>query len=520
MKILNILVNVNNTNHAPNIIPQNSAELSKDKSNNKSNSKNKDRKTPIRAVKREDSFKKENLNNHPNNPVTNSNNKEKHQLKVNEVYLKMNEFDAKLENDQINPNKSNEQKAQPKRPQSSLEKDNLEINKNQKQEDNNLLKRNDSICSQDLINEYIKYNFNKIILENPNIANVEKSKMVIPRPDKITKQESKDFKCTNLFLDDDKRRTEFFKDLNLKDSNFDNTEISKFVDDLLKKSNLDCNLSTILSDKNFNNKASISDFLTKTKDDNSTIENLNPYLDSIMKELKAYQQNKEKVQALEAEDQKLERMQSRAKSRKLSKKQSKNEDYEIIPSIPLYKKDMNFDFSVCYVNDNSMQDGPTKNNSENLETNSLENNTFIHKNSNSVIVKDFMDSYDDNSYDYYDEEEEEEEDDYYEGDEEAVEVVKNFRNSENIEKGPEDSTIDKDKNKAKELSELKEQFSKKIEFHKNELKKIAGEVEFNKIYQVYQNEENPENIDEISQKIDKLIRSSIPHTYENVNIIF
>ena len=306
----------------------------------------------------------------------------------------------------------------------------------------------------------------------------------------------------------------------MKDSNFDNIELSKHVDDLLRKSNFDVDLSTILLDKNFNNRASISDFLMKTKEENSTNENLNSYLDSMMKELKAYQQNKEKVQAIDAEDRKLERNQTKAKSRKLSKKQLKNEDSENIQSIPLYKKDMNFDFSVCYVNDSSMQEGQTKNNSDILETISLENNTFINKNLDTVVVNDFMDSYDDNSNDYYDEEEEEEEEECSEGDEEAVEVVKNFRNSEVIEKGPEDSTIDEEKNKVKELTELKEQFSKKIEFHKNELKKIAGEVEFNKIYQVYQNEENPENIDDISQKIDKLIRSSIPHAYENVNILF
>ena len=43
--------------------------------------------------------------------------------------------------------------------------------------------------------------------------------------------------------------------------------------------------------------------------------------------------------------------------------------------------------------------------------------------------------------------------------------------------------------KIKELNELKDKFTHKIDFHKTELKKISGDAEFNKIYQAYQTDE-------------------------------
>lgn len=486
--------NANNVNPGSNSKPPVSRESSKDKKQ-----KIIEKKIPSRKIKKEDPNKKEYFSNQPlshqgSNLSSGSKNNNKDKLKVKEVYIKMNDFDAKLEINKKRISNEAKQAELPKRPQSAFDKENLLKHKKSEIMKNISLSKDD-----DIMDEYIKYNINKKILENPDIQNIEKAKMIIPRADKLTRNESKgQLKSTNIFLNDDKKRTDFFKDLNinlnLRDSKFDNAEISRYVDNYLKASNID--ISLIMNDNNFNKKASISEFISQNKEETISGQGeLNSYLDNLMREFKNYQElkNDASISMAEGDDSRLEKYKNIMKDKKVSRKQMKvDETVDNIQSIPLYKKDTNYDFSVCYINESGQQDSYSINkvNPDNGAIGSTENTTDLENNfqGNIVIKEDYNDSYEENSDDYY-EEDEEEEDEYYETDEEAVEMVKDFKNNTEVTEKTNDEMSNVRDKKIKELDEIRQRFLEKIEWHKNELKKISGEVDFNKIYQAYQSDE-------------------------------
>ena len=484
MKVVNVVGELNHMNKAnsnSNLVSLNSQEFSKDKNINPNSNIQKDQRTPTKLIK------KEIINNYVSNKLPSADNKDKEKQKVKEVYLKMSDFDSKLENSKKKQISASENKPQDqiKRPQSVLEKENQLINR---QFPDKI--RNKSFKDDDILQEFIKYNINKKILENPNIKNSERVKMIIPKSDKSIYLEPKDLKSTELFLNDNKKRTQFFQDLNLKDPLLDKVEATRYLDELMKGSISNTDMNTIFNDKNFNIKASINDFIIKNNDDNpaKNKEDINSYLESLMDDVKKYQNDKGVKSVLNNQN-KTDRYISKIRENNSINIKMKPEETENIPSIPLFKKDMNNDFSVCYINDSCNQDNFINSNNF-TEVISTQNNSksFNKERENTKVTRDNNDSYED-----LDEECEEEEDDsqqsYYGTDEEAVEIVKDFRNTELTEKRGEEVIPMKDDKKIKELNELKCVYMRKFDFHKNELKNISGDVDFNKIYQAYQAEE-------------------------------
>lgn len=317
-----------------------------------------DRRVPVKLIKKDEMKKDSGSNFGVNNVNINGNilNKEKEKQKLKELNQKINEFDLKLNpgdvkkpNTPSDNNKNKEIVIHQKRPSTpAADKDSknkkTKVTSNEENEE----------C---LLDEFMKYNLNKKIInekfkENPNIRMVENSPMVIPKNNKPTPSI---MKSTNIFLNDDKSSTKFFKDLmnsdfhkilnnnNADNLKLDNFDINNFVNDLNRKSNYfgdigyDTGKDFDYFGDNKNKKVTISDFVVSGKEnENEKVEKLNKYIEDMMKNSNLVVEKDKKDKILSSN----------------IKIKSKSEEPHLVP---LCDKDMNLNFQVCYEDNDSQQ---------------------------------------------------------------------------------------------------------------------------------------------------------------------
>jgi hypothetical protein len=193
-----------NGNQVVNLNPLNNANI-----NNNINQNVKERKVPIKIIKKENEKKDSSSNfnalnivsNQNNRPVSSNNIELKKNKKMEELNQKINDFDLKLNIESSKKSHTPSEKAE-KRPLTPLERE------------NNIKDKKKSINEDKeyLLDEFKIYNINKKlidanILDKPNIQMIENAPMIIPKSNK------NELRATNIFLQDDKGCTDFFKDV-------------------------------------------------------------------------------------------------------------------------------------------------------------------------------------------------------------------------------------------------------------------------------------------------------------------
>jgi hypothetical protein len=261
--------------------------------------------------------------------------KDKNKIKMKEMNQKIDEFDLKLNNHNSNHIKPNSpSKHERQRPLTASQK--LKKEKNNKISSS--ISEEKEECILDQFEKYNKNNKNFYVDKfdnNPNIKSVEVSPMIIPGSNSNKKSTpTNPMKITNLYLQDNKGCTAFFKDVmkneynSLEKLNIDNIDLNQFVNNIHKKISLS---DFMREENNLNNQGS---GIIKNEP-----EEVNKYLEDILK--------KEEIN-----------------------KKATLININEVHTVPMYSnhKEKNLDFRINYENNNSYHKS-TEINSESVITN-------------------------------------------------------------------------------------------------------------------------------------------------------